>query len=93
MDFKGNNLQRSRFFSEFPKEFITCDVNKSYSTNRNVENFFDSKRHEMDIKPKIYINNNTTIFNVDDSVVHRIFGLGVIVSVNDDTMDIFFKSP
>ena len=71
----------SQFLSEIPKELLkTADYDDFGSINYTEKNF----RQEDYAKPVRKENVNHSNFSVSDIVTHKVFGKGIVVSMNSD---------
>ena len=102
---KNNMFGYSKFFqrispSRFLNEIHTYEEvyqNVSSTSNKDLD-WYDSKQDNINsLQPqpidlsKIYTNNYQ--YKIGDVVVHTTFGSGVVVNVQDDTIDVIFKPP
>ena len=86
----------SRFLNEINTyEEVYRDI--STTSNKDLD-WYDSKQNSsnpLEQQPldlsKIYTNNYQ--YKIGDIVVHTIFGSGVVVDVQEDTIDVIFKPP
>ena len=71
----------SQFLSEIPKELLKTADYDDYGSINYTEKFF---RQEDYVKPTEKRNDNNSNFYVSDIVTHKVFGKGIVVSMNSD---------
>ena len=71
----------SQFLSEIPKELLKTADYDDYGSINYTEKFF---RQEDYVKPIEKRNDNNSNFYVSDIVTHKVFGKGIVVSMNSD---------
>ena len=71
----------SQFLSEIPNELLKTADYDDYGIINYTEKFF---RQEDYVKPTEKRNDNNSNFYVSDIVTHKVFGKGIVVSMNSD---------
>lgn len=87
--FMGNNYPSS-FINEMGKQNLE-EISSYYQSTSSADlEWYDS--HKIENYQNMYEQKQVQ-YNVGDTIVHTIFGMGVVVEVNDGILGIMFKKP
>lgn len=92
--YAGDKLikEPSRFYLEIKKNKNLDIIDESYiSLLKNQEDKWFDSNNKKDYDQNFH--ENAPDFNIGDSIVHTMFGSGIITSINDDVLEILFKHP
>lgn len=86
----NSNMSPSRFISEIGEENLEIMERKYKIISDKKLEWFDSKKN-TDYSLN-YLENKYD-FKIGDTIVHTTFGSGIIIGINNDFLEILFKSP
>lgn len=81
----------SRFFEELKNEHLSIHKNSYVPIGESKITLFDSSKYETKVDLNQYCHDFEVNFNIGDWIVHKTFGEGVILDVDDKTVKIAFK--
>jgi DNA helicase-2/ATP-dependent DNA helicase PcrA len=88
----NEQLSPSRFIGDIHHTNYTQKSLSMRSISKVDLDWFDSNKKDVDYKKEMY-EEKTVEINVGDSVSHTVFGLGLVIRMNGDQIDVLFKSP
>ena len=91
------NLKKEKEPSRFLKDIDNINLNiikNQFVTKSNQDlDWFDSKnKQKIDLDQK-YDANSVNDYKVGDKIIHIVFGIGVVIGINNDVLEISFKPP
>ncbi|MDR0825740.1 MAG: UvrD-helicase domain-containing protein [Mycoplasmataceae bacterium] len=80
----------SRFIKEIGKEHVHFEFPKTVSISNKDLDWFDSQK-EVDFSDNYHEKNID--FHIGDTIVHTVYGLGAVIGIDKDMIDVVFKNP
>lgn len=83
----------SRFIKEIEKDNLVYLQNKIISKSNQDLDWYDSKnKKKIDLNEK-YNSSSINDYKIGDKIIHIVFGIGTIIGINNDILEISFKPP